>query len=187
MADFLIGFDPSLDGLGYAVIDIRYKKPRLAEKGVVKGRNTTWGDTPNQVKLALIRAKVIEVIAKYQPVYPKVFFERGFSKFNNSTQATFRARGALESELVGYEIVEFTPSQVKKIVADHGGAAKGEVREAIAEVFGIDPNDFTTEDESDALAVAYVGWLSEFKEGESNEVLGASKGNGKGKPSKRGK
>lgn len=160
--DFLIGFDPSLDGLGYAVIDIRFKKPRLAEKGVVKGRNETWGSTPNSVKLALIRAKVIEVTAKYQPVYPKVFFERGFTKFNNATQATFRARGALESELYNYEIVEFTPSQVKLIVAGSGDATKAEVAVAIAEVFGISVSDFETEDESDALGVAYVGWLTEF-------------------------
>lgn len=164
MFRFLVGFDPSLDGTGYAVLDCRYKEPRIAEMGVVKGRTKTWATgTPYQVKLALIQAKSMELMAKYDPVFPMVFLERGFTKFNNDTQATFRSRGALESTLVGKTIVEFTPSEVKKTIAGHGGAGKDSVAESIAAIFGISVEDFETEDVSDALAVAYTGYLEYFK------------------------
>jgi crossover junction endodeoxyribonuclease RuvC len=159
---YLVGFDPSLDGTGYCVLDCRYKTPRIAEAGTVKGRNETWGDTPNQVKLALIQAKVKELRAKYDPIFPIVFLERGFTLHNNSTQATFRARGALEAELVGLEIVEFTPSEVKKIATGDGSASKQEVAAHIADTLGVPLSTFRTEDESDATAVAYAGYLKYF-------------------------
>lgn len=158
---FLIGFDPSLNGTGYAVLDCRYNEPRIAEMGVVKGRTKTGDST--QVKLALIQAKAMELRAKYDPIFPMVFLERGFTKFNNDTQATYRARGALEAELVGLLITEFPPSEVKLTVTGNGAAGKPEVAEHMAKVFGISVDDFETEDVSDALAVAYTGYLEYYK------------------------
>lgn len=164
---FLVAFDPSLDGTGYAVLDCRYKQPRIAEMGVVKGRTTTWAaDTPYQVKLALIQAKAKELRAKYDPIFPMVFLERGFTKFNNSTQATFRARGALESEMVGIVITEFPPSEVKKTVTGNGSAQKEDVAKAVADYFGISIDDFETEDVSDALAVALTGYYQYYEQGD---------------------
>lgn len=164
---FLVAFDPSQDGTGYAVLDCRYKKPRIAEKGTVKGRTKTWSpDTPNQVKLSLIQAKVKELRAKYDPIFPMVFLERGFTKFNNSTQATYKARGALESELVGIVITEFPPSEVKRTITGNGKAEKEEVAEHVAEYFGISVDEFETEDESDALATALTGYFQYYKEEE---------------------
>ena len=161
---YLLAFDPSLDGTGYCVLDCRYKEPRLAEIGTVKGRNKTWGDTPYQVKLALIQSKVKELRAKYDPIYPKVFLEKGFSRFNNDTQAIYRARGALESELVGLEIVEYSPNTIKKVVAHHGHATKEDVKNAVASIFNVPLDVFETEDESDATAVAYTGYIKEYAE-----------------------
>lgn len=165
---FLIAYDPSQDGSGYAVLDLHYKEPRIADMGVIKGRTKTWAtDTPRQVKLALIQAKVKELRAKYDPIFPIVFFERGFTRFNNSTQATFRSRGALEAELVGLTIVEFPPTEVKKVATGDGSASKEEVAQAMADLFGISVDDFETEDVSDALAIAYTGYVEYFiKQGE---------------------
>lgn len=161
---FLMGYDPSLNGTGYCVLDCRFKTPRIAEVGYVKGRNATWGETPYQVKLALIQAKVKELRAKYDPIFPITFLERGHTQFNNDTQAVFRARGALESELVGLEIVEFPPSQVKKAVTNSGSASKEEVAIAVAEHLGVSIDIFEgSEDASDAAAVAYTGYLHYFK------------------------
>lgn len=163
---FLLAFDPSLNGTGYAVLDCKNKTPKIAEMGVIKGRSTSWSsDTPHQVKLALIQSKVKELRAKYHPIYPHVFMERGFSKFNNSTQATFRARGALESELVGVEIVEYTPSEIKKYVSKDGGGSKESVAESIADIFGITTDAFETDDVSDALAISYIGYKKHYTEG----------------------
>lgn len=163
---FLLAFDPSLNRTGYAVLDCKNKVPKIAEMGAIKGRSTSWStNTPHQVKLALIQSKTKELRAKYHPIYPHVFLERGFSKFNNSTQATFRARGALESELVGVEIVEYPPSEIKKCVSDDGGGSKESVAEALATIFGISVDDFETDDVSDALATAYTGYKKHYMKG----------------------
>jgi crossover junction endodeoxyribonuclease RuvC len=162
--DFLVAFDPSLDGCGWAVLDIRNKKPKFVESGVVTGRTTTWASgTPHSTKLALICSMVEQVMAKYQVVYHTVYLERGFSKFNNSTQATFKARGALESKLVGYEVLEITPGEVKKLITGNGAADKEEVATHIRRILAIpDSKVFSTDDESDAVAVAYAGYLKDL-------------------------
>lgn len=165
---FIVGFDPSLDGTGYAVLDCLYAKPRIAEMGLVKGRTATWSQgTTHSVKLALIQAKVKELRARYEPIFPMVFLERGFTKFNNSTQATFKARGALESELVGIIVTEFPPSEVKKTVTGDGSATKESVAEYMADYFGISVEDFETEDVSDALGVAFTGYKNYYLQGEN--------------------
>ncbi|ALA07233.1 hypothetical protein SECTIM467_109 [Brevibacillus phage SecTim467] len=160
---FILSFDPSLDGFGYAVLDVRYKNPRLAEKGMVSGRNATWGDAPHSVKLALIQAKVKELRAKYQPLYNKVFSEMGFTKGkqNRSNHGVFKARGAMESELVGMELIEIAVTTVKKVATGNGRAEKIEVQEGIAEILGL-PNEWNNDNESDAVAVGYAGYINHF-------------------------
>jgi len=166
-ASFVLAFDPSLNATGYCVLDVRGKKPKLAEVGHVKGRNASLANEPTSIKLALIAAKTKELVAKYQPLHKKVFLERGFTKFNNSTQATFRARGALEAELVGYEVVELPPTTVKKIISDYGLAHKKDVAECVADYLNVPVETFETEDQSDATAVAVAGWLKFIKEDDS--------------------
>lgn len=160
---FILSFDPSLDGFGYAVLDVRYKNPRLAEKGMVSGRNTTWGDTPHSVKLALIQAKVKELRAKYQPLYNIAFSEMGFTMGgqNRSNHGVFKARGAMEAELVGMELIEVAVSTVKKAATGNGRADKEEVQEHIARIFGI-PNEWSNDNESDAVAVGYAGYINHY-------------------------
>jgi len=155
---YALGIDPSLDGTGLSVLDFRFKEPKLVESIVVKGRNKTWGETPHQVKLALTQAKVKELVAKYSPLFPIIFMERGFTRFNNDTQATFRVRGAIESELVGFEIVEYTPSAVKLTATGKGDAEKEEVRDSMCEFFGVGQDFFETLDCSDSAAVVYKGY-----------------------------
>lgn len=156
---FILGFDPSLDGFGYAVLDVRTKKVKLVEKGVVRGRNSTWGDTPHSVKLSLIQAKVKELRAKYNPVYPQVFSEMGFTmgRQNKSNHGVFKARGAMESELVGLELVEFSPITVKKIITGDRFADKEKVQQYVSQLFNLN-EEWGNDNESDAVAVAYVGY-----------------------------
>lgn len=157
-ADFILAADPSLNGFGYAVIDIRYKEPKIAEKGTILGRNKTWGDTPRQVKLALISSKIRELVAKYQPLHKKVFVESGFTKFNKETQALYAARGAFESELSSYDIVEFSPNTIKKEIGRHGHANKKVVADNLCKIFNVELDYFETDNESDAVAVGYLGF-----------------------------
>lgn len=167
MSDFIIGFDPSLDGCGYAVLNIKRNKPVLVESGVVRGRNKSWGSTPHTVKLALIHAKTSELVAKYQPLFPTVYVERGFVKGNKSTQAIFKARGAMESALVGYTVEEISPNEVKKLITSYGFASKEDVAEQVKIALNL-AQDFNSDDESDATAVALAGYIKN-KKGDKDE------------------
>lgn len=140
------------------MLDIRYKEPKIAEKGTILGKNKTWGDTPRQVKLALISSKIKELVAKYQPLHKEVFVESGFTKFNKETQALYAARGAFESELSSYDIVEFSPNEIKKEIGNHGHATKEVVAENLCKIFKVDMDYFETDNESDAVAVGYLGF-----------------------------
>lgn len=160
--DFAIGIDPSLDGCGYAVLDIRYKSPRLVEMGTVKGRNKTWGDTPRGVKLKLLEAELSRLRAKYQPLYPVIFLEQGFAKFKKETQSIFRARGVLELVFWDMQIVEFAPSTVKLKVTGNGHASKESVAEKIGAFYGV--GEFEDDNQSDALGVVHTGYLEYIKE-----------------------
>jgi len=170
MSKFVLAFDPSLNGTGYCVLDVSRKKPKLIEVGTIRGRNKTWREEDtHQVRLSLIASKTRELVAKYRPAHQKVFLERGFSnKFVNATQIIFKARGALESELVGFEIVEIPPTTVKKVISEYGLAHKKNVAECVADFLGVPVKTFETEDESDAAAVAVTGWLK-FIRGSDSE------------------
>ena len=159
---FAIGIDPSLDGCGYAVLDLNYKTPRLVEKGVIKGRTKTWGDTSRGVKLKLIQAELSRLRAKYQPLYPVVFLEQGFAKFKKETQALYRARGVIELVFWDMDIKEYAPSTVKRIVTGNGNASKELLADRIGTFYNVD--SFETDDESDALGVVHTGYLEYIKE-----------------------
>lgn len=159
---FAIGIDPSLDGCGYAVLDLRYKSPRVTETGVIKGRTKTWGDTPIGTKLKLIEVELSRLRAKYQPLFPIIFMEKGFSKFNKETQSLYRARGVIELVFWDMSIEEIAPSTVKKVVTGSGNSPKEAVAEYIGEYYGI--NEFETDDVSDALAVIHTGYLQTIRD-----------------------
>lgn len=158
---FALGIDPSLDGTGFAVIDLNYKVPRLVEKGVVKGRTKTWGSTPRGVKLKLLEAEMNRLKAKYYPLYPTIFMEKGFSRFKTETQSIYRARGVIENVFWDMDIEEIAPTSVKKIVTGNGSAGKDRVALAVKEFYDVE--DFETDDESDALAVIHAAYLTTIR------------------------
>lgn len=159
---FALGLDPSLDGTGYAVIDLNYKVPRLVEKGTVQGRTKTWGNTPRGVKLKLLEAEMNRLKAKYYPLYPVIFMERGFARYKAETQSIYRARGVIESVFWDMELKEYPPATVKLIVTGNGKASKPLVAEHVGNYYGVE--SFETEDESDALGVVHTGYLDVIRD-----------------------
>ncbi|WP_395894851.1 hypothetical protein ACH2FV_19670 (plasmid) [Bacillus safensis subsp. safensis] len=159
---FIVAFDPSLDGFGFSVLDCLHKKkpPKIAEMGSVSGRTPTWPKgTTYATKLALIQAKIRELRAKYDPIFPIVFAEDGFVKFKNDVKALYRVRGVMEAELLGADIEFLTPSEMKLFVAGHGHADKGDVANVLADELGIDVSFFDGNmDAADATGFAYYGY-----------------------------
>jgi len=100
------------------------------------------------------------VLKEYDVDY--VVRERGFSRFNASTQALFKAAGVYEYSI--FEAIQTTgklivqaddiaPTTIKKMLTGSGVASKDDVAEAVAE-FG----PYRNNDESDAVAlgVAFI-------------------------------
>jgi Holliday junction resolvasome RuvABC endonuclease subunit len=90
-----------------------------------------------------------ELREKYPPKV--VVIERGFSRFNTSTQVVYRVHGVVNKFFHDVEQVYYPPKTVKESII-RGDATKKLVQQKIAAVY---PDvAFANEDESDSYAVA---------------------------------
>lgn len=92
----------------------------------------------------------LELIELYPPHL--VGIEKGFTKFNKSTQVIFRAHGVANLAFCDYEQVYFQNNIVKLKFAGSGGASKEKVIAEVKKRYGLDVKN----DEADAIAVAYT-------------------------------
>lgn len=130
----------------------------LTNTGVVIFRNATplYIDsipTTNKLnrgkRLYLIYTKLKELIEKYPPHV--VCIERGFYRFNKSTQAIYEVNGVVELLFRDHNIILYSPKEIKAAIVD-GKASKEEVQDEILKYYNY--IDFKNNDESDAFAVA---------------------------------
>ena len=85
---------------------------------------------------------------KYPPT--EVAIERGFSRFNTSTQVIYRVHGVC-NELFNECPQKYYPPKTVKEAIFKGDATKKQIQEKIAKAY---PDvEFANEDESDAFAV----------------------------------
>lgn len=85
--------------------------------------------------------------------------ERAFSRFPHETQALFKVIGI--ADFVAWQcgqgfFEEIAPTTIKKTLTGSGKASKKEVADSLKNY--IEPADFSTDDESDAVAVG-IAWL----------------------------
>ena len=107
-------------------------------------KNATHGQ-----KLKYIEDEIIKIGKQYTPSV--VAIERGFSRFNTSTQVSYRVHGVLNKLFHNYEQIYYPPKTVKEAIC-RGDATKKFVQETIHKVY---PDiNFSNEDESDSFAVA---------------------------------
>ena len=88
--------------------------------------------------------------------------EKAFSKFHRETQTLHKVVGVTDMLLwQSREItfLELTPTQIKKAIADHIRAEKEKVAAGLTRYLG--DQSYTTDDESDAAAVAVAFLLIE--------------------------
>jgi len=85
--------------------------------------------------------------------------ERGFSRFNKSTQTLFAVHGVVNYLFYNLEQIYYAPSTIKKMVAGNGRADKKDVE---IEVLKRWPDlIFSNNDESDACAVGLCYFLDQ--------------------------
>lgn len=144
----VVCFDISLSNTGVAIFDEQGNLLKSLSIGTDKEKG-------HPLKLKKIEKEAKKIKKIYKPAI--LVGEDGFSRFNKSTQAIYKARGIIE--LVFWDIKQtfYSPKYVRKVVMGNGNAKKEQVQEFIQKNYN---ENFKILDESDAFAVG----LCYFKE-----------------------
>lgn len=147
----ILGLDPAIASIGYAVIRDR----TVVDYGVIK----TLASDGLYDRLKQIHSDVAELcqLLKPQMVALEMPF---FTRENTNANKVLRALGVIELALGDYGLIEpvfLHQSQVKATVSQYG-AQKQEVQQAVAEIFGL-ATPPKPDDAADALAIAYAAQM----------------------------
>ena len=146
----ILGIDPGVAIVGFGVIEYSGSKFRTLDYGVIR----TPAHTDTEKRLATIYRELKDIIEKYKPDAMAV--EELFWNTNQKTGiAVAEARGVilLCAELLGIEIFEYTPLQVKQNVVGYGRAEKKQVQTMVKMLLKLDTLP-KPDDAADALAIA---------------------------------
>ena len=144
----ILGIDPGTVRVGYGLIE-KDRGIRAVAYGLIgdKSKNSTG-------RLVYIGNEIRALIKKYKP--DVVGIERVyFSKNKRTALAVAEARGVIVfvSEGLGVPVLEFSPTDIKSVVAGDGRCDKRALKKIVAMTLGVidiaGPDDI-----SDALAVA---------------------------------
>ena len=125
----VLGIDPGLTRCGYAVVDGRGAN---AESAVAMGVIRTPPDQPLPQRLATLGTEVAALIAEFEPdvvAVEHVFFQVNVRTAMSVGQASGLALA--EAARAGCEVAQYTPNQVKDVVAGWGGAGKAQVQKMV--------------------------------------------------------
>ena len=145
----ILGIDPGLARVGYGIIEIKNKKRKLLDCGVIE----TSKDKKEENRLYEIFNDLNELIDHWNPNLAAV--EKFFFYKSSTTISVVQARGVIMMVLASKNILvsEYSPAQIKLTVAGTGRASKKEVLEAV--MYDLKLNKPPKPDDSaDALAIA---------------------------------
>jgi len=146
----ILGIDPGLANTGWGVIETTGAKHRCLAYGCI----TTLAEEPIPDRLARIHDEIESVVARYRPVecaVESVFFGANAK----SAFATGQARGVaiLATAGAGLGLGEYSPVQIKGVVAGSGTADKTQVAYMVRVLLSL-PQVPTPDHAADALAAA---------------------------------
>ncbi len=146
----ILGIDPGLATMGYGVLDIVDRQPRLVTAGAV----ITTPDMRLFERLKKIHDDVSDLLTLYKPddiVFEELFFAR-----NVTTALTVgAARGSALSACAAFsdQIYEYTPMQIKQGVVGYGKADKHQIQHMTKLMLKL-PDIIRPDDAADAVAAA---------------------------------
>lgn len=148
----VLGIDPALGSLGWAVVAKESAKLKYLASGVIK---TSSKDEIHH-RLSYINSILEKVILEYKPNMAAI--EETFVNTNSVTSLKLGyARGAIMSLIGRYDLDmrEFKPNTIKKTVTGYGHAEKDQILHMIKLLL---PGTaaITNSDEADAVAIAYT-------------------------------
>lgn len=146
----ILGIDPGLAIVGYAVLEINKREKKLLTVGVVRTKaNIDIGE-----RLIEIQKDLREIIRSYKPSHASV--EQLFFSKNVSTGIPVaEARGVIMLTLKeeGLSVYEFGPGQVKQALTGDGRADKKAIQKMVSLELGLKSVP-KPDDAADALSLA---------------------------------
>lgn len=146
----ILGIDPGLANTGWGVIDRDGPRCRAVAYGCISSK----ADEPLALRLARIHDEIRAVIVRYRPAecaVESIFFGTNAK----SAFATGQARGVALLATVDAQLVlaEYSPVQIKSVIAGTGTADKNQVTYMVRVQLALD-HDPKPDHAADALAVA---------------------------------
>lgn len=149
----VLGLDPGTATFGWGVVEVGGQRPIHVAHGALR----TTASISLGERLTMLRDGVTALIAEHRP--DRIAIERIFSQSNvQSAIAIGAVRGvalliAADNRI---EVVEATPSEMKRAIAGDGRATKAAVTKAITKLL-VMKSAPTPDDAADALALALWG------------------------------
>ncbi len=144
----IIAIDPGYERLGIAILE-KNKKEELIFSECFKTKATI----PFFDRLELVGLEVAKIINEYEPVVLAI--ENLFIETNQKTaMRVAEVRGAIlyQARILGLEIYEYTPLQVKTATTGYGKANKEQVMNMVRRLVSGAENK-KQDDEMDAIAI----------------------------------
>ena len=145
----ILGIDPGTVRVGYGIIEKRGRALKTIDCGIIGDKDKSAIE-----RLAYIGTEIRALIKKHKPDLMGV--ERiYFSKNKKTAISVAEARGVIVfvAKSMGVPIMEFTPSDIKSVVAGDRRCDKESLRRMVAITLGEKKID-GPDDISDALAIA---------------------------------
>lgn len=149
----VLGIDPGLERLGWAVTTEERGEPRAVAFGCI----TTLRGEPVEQRLLILQTEVRALVARHAPTVfsiEKLLFQKNVK----TAIVVAQARGAVLAVAAetGLLVVEHAPNAVKQAVTGYGAADKRQMQRMVQLLFRL-PAPPTSDDAADALAIAFAG------------------------------
>jgi crossover junction endodeoxyribonuclease RuvC len=154
---FVLGIDPGVSRCGYGCLARSGGKLRAVAVGVI----TTPPTDPLPRRLADLDRELRSLLADLGPdamaggTRPVVAVERLFFQVNARTAMSVGQASGLvlaAATQAGWDVVQYTPNEVKQAVAGYGAATKEQVQRMVTSLLGL-PEPPRPADAADALAL----------------------------------
>lgn len=149
----ILGIDPGIGRMGYAIIKSGGNQAILSECGCI----TTPPKTPDPSRLLEIKQDLEAIIKKWKPEV--LCIESLFFASNSKTAMSVgQARGValVMAAENGMDIIELTPLQVKIAITGYGKAEKSQVQKMLLSLLKLNKIP-KPDDAADAAAIAWAG------------------------------
>ena len=146
----VLGIDPGIANTGYGVVQRRSGRLAALDGGVI----TTRADAPAERRLAIIHARVCELIDEHGPDVVALE-DLYFGQNTSSAFAVGQARGVVMLAAGQHALAcsSYTPQQIKAAVCGSGRAAKDQVGRMVQVLLALDRPP-RPDHAADALAIA---------------------------------